>query len=336
MKKMIFIVWLIFILGCNQNKNSEDSSNNSSEHVSTHQQELLKYSAINNFNFNIIEDKILVDTTIGKFANPNFSTDGTKLFFTSENYNEIWVYNFKEGTLNKIVSLPQCGYNYQITDDGSDIYFRNKVTDGKKSYSILNYSLSTKKIEVIYTSEKRISPPLLINKQLYILDDGIPQNINLVNNLITGNFSSSFLFVEDNKLAKCNSTKMDTIKLPSNIIPVSCNYSKDRENIFVQTNIGILICDKNGIPINIINGANFASKLFKSNLLVFTKEVDEHNKILSSKMFIGFLNNDKIFEILQNDNSKKYYPDWSPTDNKIAYISENGSINILSFNIGNN
>lgn len=336
MKNFRWFIFIIIFISCGQNKKTEKNPEEKGEHESIHQQDLEKYGKSNSqFNFEIVENKTLIDTTIGNFTDPRFSIDGKKLFFTSANYSEIWVYNLNEETLNKLVSLPQCGVNFQISDNGEKVYFRNKVTDRKKSYSILSYSLNKKTMEVLYTSKKRISPPLLNGNNLYFLEDDKPKSISTTDHLKSGKFTSPFIYVLDNKLFKRDSSKITSLSLPPNVIPVSCGYSKDRQNVFVlTTNMGIVICDKNGIPINNIKDANVVSKLYKSSLLVFTKETDSNNKIVSSKMFIGFLNSDKNSEILQKNKSQKFSPDWSPTENKIIFTTANGAIKMISFNIG--
>ncbi len=338
MRNIFLFIFIALFISCGQNKKLEEDSENNVEHKSIHQQDLEKYGSANTqLNFEIIENKILIDTTIGNFTNPQFSKDGKKLFFTTANFSEIWIYDFNEDTINKLVNLPQCGVNFQISDDGVKVYFRNRVSDEKKSYSILSYSLKSKNIEVIFTSKKRITPPLLKEHNLFFLEDDEPRTINLTDNLVSNRLPSPYIYVIENKLFKCDTTKVSTIHLPANVIPVSCSYSKDRQNVFVlTTNKGILICDKNGIPINNINGSHYVSKLYQSKLLVYTKEIDSNDKIESSKMFIGFLNSDKNFEILQKDNSQKFTPDWSPTENKIVFTTSYGAIKIISFNIGKN
>ncbi|MFZ1290417.1 MAG: hypothetical protein WAR79_10010 [Melioribacteraceae bacterium] len=329
--KNIFLAISIFLFSCCVQEREIDNSENKK---SIHQQDLEKAkSNFSDFNFEITENKILVDKSIGKFRNPQFSINGEKIFFTTENFNEIWAYDLNSETINKLVSLPQCGFNFQISKNGDVLFFRNKVTHGKKSYSILSYSLNTKKMDVIYNSDKRLSPPLLADSLIFLVEDGIPLNINLSNKKIKKEFDTPFLFVDNNELLKVYK-KIDTLKIPNNIKPIESYYSKDLENVFVLTNsVGYLVYNKMGEPINNFREANFLSKLYKSNLIVLTKESYDDQKLIDSKMFISFLESDKEIEILKEATYQKLYPDWSPKENKIVFATETGDIRIMSFNI---
>ncbi|MBK8947021.1 MAG: hypothetical protein IPM32_17375 [Ignavibacteriae bacterium] len=329
MRKIIFIMMILFISSCKQEKDKIIE-----EKKSIHQHDLEKEKTdFANFKLEIVENKILVDKSIGRFRNPQFSIDGKKVFFTTEDFNEIWFYDLSNDAINKLVSLPQCGFNFQISKNGDVLYFRNKVTKGKKSFSILSYEINTKKIDVIYNSDFRLSPPILADSLIYFVENEIPKNVNLLNKTISDAFNKPFFFVENNVLKKVDN-KIDTLNIPNNIKPIECFYSKDLENIFVLTNtIGFLLYNKIGEPINIIKDAGFISKLFKSNLLVFTKEKYDDQKLSYSKMFIGFIDSDKEFEILTDEKYQKLYPDWSPTKNKIVFATEYGDIRIITFNI---
>ncbi|MBK7107230.1 MAG: hypothetical protein IPH62_18300 [Ignavibacteriae bacterium] len=329
MKKILYLFLIFIISNCTKEKEVVIE-----EKKSIHQQDF-ENAKLNssNINIEIIENKILVDKAIGKFRNPKFSVDGKKIFFTTEDFSQLWIYDLTNETINKLISLPQCGVNFQISKTGEYIYFRNKVTQGKKTFSILSYSLNTKKINVIYNSDKRLSPPLLVDSLIYLVEDGTPLNINLSNSKISKEFKIPFLFVNNNVFLKA-SKNIDTLKIPNNIKPIESYYSKDLENIFLLTNsIGFLIYNKFGEPINNFKKAGFLSKLYKSNLVIFTKEIFNDQQLKDSKMFIGFLDGDKEIEILEDEKYQKLYPDWSPIENKIVFATEFGEIRIISFNI---
>ncbi|MCB9250348.1 MAG: hypothetical protein H6613_18250 [Ignavibacteriales bacterium] len=336
MKKLFLLITMITLISCSQNKNNEEQIKHDGD-KSIQQQESEKHNFDSaDLKFEVLENKTLVDGKLGHFQLPQFSADGKRLFFTNINYGEIWMWDFTNETLEKIVSLPQCGINFQISENGNTLYFRNKVTKGKKSFSIMSYTIDTKSVDVIYTSERRISTPILLNSSIYILEDDKPININLADNLTSEKFPQPFLFASNDKLIKV-SNKIDTLSIPNNEKAISVKYSKDGENIFVLTSsIGVLVYDKMANPINNLTSSGFVRKLYKSNLLLFTEEEDQNDKIINSKLFIGFLNSDKKFEILQNEKSPKFYPDWSPTENKIVYVTEDGSIKLVSFNIEKN
>ncbi len=338
MKKfMIFFTLALFLYCCQSKEENLIKENNASKSI--HQQEMEYYKQHGfdptKISLTVLKDELLVDGKIGGFRYPQFTNNGNRIFFTNDNFSEIWFYDFVTETIEKIVAFPQCGLNFQISENGNIIYYRNKVTHGKKSYSILSYSIDTKKTDVILTSDKRITTPLLVGSEIFVLEETKPLSINLTNNSVSSTFSNPFLFVENNKLVRVNN-KIDTLSIPNDVKAISANYSKDRENIFVLTsNIGILIYDKLGNPINNFKNSVYIQKLLKSSLVVFTNEEYENDRISSSKMYLGFLTSNKSLELFPKEKSNKFYPDWSPTENKIVYITEDGSIRIVSIKIEN-
>jgi hypothetical protein len=233
--------------------------------------------------------------------------------------------------------MPQCGFRFQIAENNDEIYFRNKGTlkDQKKQvYSIYKYLISQDKIEPVYNSEDRISQLLLKGNSIYFLENKEPIFLNLLNKSLMKKFDFPYFFVQNDLLMRASKT-LDTIKYSGKDYRfISREYSKDKEAVFVLTaNDGILILNLDGEILNHYKTAVGISKLYKSNLVVFTEEKDDGMKIISSKIKFGFLNSDNKISIFKDFNNQIFNPDWSPVNNKIAYSSDNGTINILSFNI---
>lgn len=334
---------ILLLFGCG-NQNREEQ--NVSEQKSAHQEHAEDYSdksgnkksgdiykiAINNI-------KSLTEASLGSFDHPQFTINGKYLVFTTNNFSQLWLYSFVDETVEKIVELPQCGVSFQIAYNSDDIYFRDRAIKGKKRggvFSILKYSISEKKIDVVYNSENRISRPIYNNGHLYFLENEVPKSINIITNKVAPKFSETFFYVENNNLIKMGIDK-DTISYSNkNFKFISCEYSKDGECIFaLSANEGVVALDLNGKPINVLSKAITVSKLYKSNLLVYAEEVDDGQKILSSNLHIGFMDSSKSIKLDNENNEIRINPDWSPTDNKIAYATDNGIIKIISFNIEN-
>ncbi|MCA9485818.1 MAG: hypothetical protein KC506_03160 [Nanoarchaeota archaeon] len=137
MKKLFLLITMITLISCSQNKNNEEQIKHDGD-KSIQQQESDKHNFDSaNLKFEVLENKTLVAGKLGNFQLPQFSADGKRLFFTNINYGEIWMWDFTNETLEKIVSLPQCGINFQISENGNTLYFRNKVAKGKKSFSMM-------------------------------------------------------------------------------------------------------------------------------------------------------------------------------------------------------
>ena len=342
--KYILVIFLISLIGCTSQKQdvnlkSSEQDEKLEEKKSIHQREWEKNQNESNNSNNIsaiINEKfsIITESADGTFNNPRFSANGDLLFFSTPNFNQIWMHNIKEGTTQLIVDLPGCGINFQISSS-DDIYFRNRAKKGRSDgvYSLFRYSVSEDKLDLIYKSDQRLTPPILVNENLYFLEGDKPFHYNLNTNQRGSTFRIPFYYVAENYLFKVTN-KQDTISLKGKTSKfVNCRYSQDLGYIYALTaNEGIAIFDIEGNFLKLIPDASELDKLSGSSLAVYSAAKDDGQKIIESNLFIGFLNSDRRFTLTNNNSEQRFNPCWSHLENKIAYANDAGQIKTVSFN----
>ena len=344
MKSIIISILLIVLIGCGGKKeNSNDS--NFGNNVSTHESEANKQGeenqAIYSDNFNIRLDKEVVtnEGLNGSFINPIFSGDGNKLFFTNSNYSQIWVYDLNKNETLQISSLPGSGYKFSVSEEGNKIYSRNieiRSTDRKKINKIVEQEIGNKNLNIIFTTNKSLSAPVLLKDDLFFTHDDTVKIYNLNSKSFLSESDSPFIFLSENKLYKFKYGKVFNLFENRNDF-VDVKYSADSKYVICLTkNNGVEVLDTEGNFINSYKGAVTLSILSKSNLVVFNKETDDGVTINKSDFFMGFLNSDKIIALPNDKNEQRFQPCWSPKENKIAFSTEGGLIKIVSFNIEKN
>ncbi len=349
MIKFLTIGLLVVFLSCTDSNKQNDTDATQKqivpqqEHKSTHQEEWEKNNKANttdensyaNFNIKIESTETITDKNIASFNNPKFTPDGKNIVFTTNNYGELWIHNLESKKNEKLVNLPNCGYKFQISDDGKYLYFINRALNGKRSggtYTIFQCNIENKNLDVIYKSSKRLSSQVVLNNTICLLEDDEPIVIDFNKRVVSNKVDIPFFYVKDNQLYKTFGASGST-KIESDEKFIDCNYSKDKKSIISLTaHNGIMLFDFEGKLINQFNNANDLTKVFNSNLVLFTDEMDDGQKIISSNMHIGFINSDKRISV-DAINDFVFYPDWSPTDNKITYSTDDGLIKIISFNI---
>ncbi|MCP5061208.1 MAG: hypothetical protein GY936_01930 [Ignavibacteriae bacterium] len=349
--KVIFFLSITFLWSCSENKNETDKKNGSTnstengEHISIHQQEQEenKNKNINKFGeSSILVEAISVDIITEdlseRFAAPKFTSDGTKIIFTTENYIGVWVYDIPKKTIQQINSMPGSGYKFFVSKDGEKIYFRNKTQKGQRrgsKYSIIEQNITTKKMNVLYTTNIMITTPIILDSYLHFLEDGKLKGLLLEpESNVDVKIVQPVCFVVDNKLMKYElNSKPKEISL-NKMKAISINYTNDYKNIICLTaSNGLLLLDLNGNVLNIFDKARNLTKLSNSSLIAFVEEEDDGIKITKSKMYIGFVSSNKRRNITNMNDENIFTPSWSPIENNIVFSTDEGKIKIVELNI---
>lgn len=343
MKTLITISILIILTGCGKSKKIDTAS--TADSSSIHQVESKLNSAnesliySENLSIKLTDENIITADLEGKYSNPKFSPDGKSLFFTNDNYSEIWMYDISQKAIQQISSLPGSGYKFFLSNDYSKIYFRNKVARSKNKNrinSIIEEEIGTKNHTILYKTENSISPPVIISEQIFFIENDSAKCFDLSSKTIIPNSDSPFLFIAQNKLYKFKYGKIFSLsENRSDYVDLEYSINNKYVKCLTKSN-GVEILDSEGNLINTYKDAVALSILKNSNLVLFNNEADDGVTIRESDLYLGFLNSNKIVKLENKNDEKRFHPSWSPTENKIAYNTDKGVIKIVSFNIEKN
>jgi hypothetical protein len=343
MKQLAILIFLLFLVGCGNEKNGGDPKGDA-VHKSSHETD---YNANKSNDLQVYSDEIKIslsdeivikDNNDGIFTNPRFSADGTKLFFTNNTFSQVWIYDLLTKKGIQISALQGCGYKYSIVENGEFIYFRNKAkikNSNTKINSIIAQKAGNSDHKVIFATQKSLSVPVLIKNILFFSIDDSVKCYDLSRQEFLANSDQPYIYLNNNKLYKMKYGKLFPLFKDRNDF-VDVQYSADQKYIKILTkNSGIEILDTEGNFINSYEGAITLSILPKSNLLAFNKESDNGVRIENSDLYFGFLNSTKNI-MLNTKNEKRFHPSLSAAENILAYSTEDGLIKIASINIEKN
>ncbi len=347
----LLFMLLLFVISCSNNKTKNQNEKSGKEnleemeeHPSIHQEEWEENKdRQNSFGdaamlVEVASVESITDDLSQKFTNPKFTLDGTKIIFTTENFIGLWVYDISKKTIQQINTLPGSGYNFSISSDGAKVYFRNKTSKAKKhsgKYSIIEQDIATKKMNILITSEKRLSTPIILNMTLLFLEDGKLKEIPLKSKTsLGGKGIPPVYFVVDNKLMKFEiGSEPKEISLNKMKI-ISMKYTSDNKNLVCLTaSNGLILLDLSGNVINNFDNAITLTKLYNSSLVAFVEEEDDGTKITKSQMYMGFITSNKKRKIANMKAENIFSPSWSPKENRIVYSTDQGKIKIVKLNI---
>ena len=343
--KVIITVFLLFaFVGCksqNENSNKSDIDNNRSTHEAEAKDQSKKNNVIYSDNFKIkLDNEIVVGEGLNEsFINPQFSGDGNKLFFTNNNYSQIWVYDIVKKEQVQISSLPGSGYKFAVSNNGLNVYSRFskiRAADRKKVNSIIEQVIGGNTQNIIFRGKQNLSYPVCLKDNLFFTHKDSVKVYNLTSKSFLSKSDLPFLYLSENKLYKYKYGKVFNLFDNRNDF-VDVKYSADSKYVICLTkNNGVEVIDTEGNFINSYKGAVTLSILPNSNLVIFNKETDNGVTISNSELFIGFLNSDRVIALQNDKNEQRFHPIWSPKENKIAFFTDNGLIKIVSFNIEKN
>lgn len=350
MKFIIAILFSLLLFSCSGEqtdgeRNEKSSAEGVKEHKSIHQLEWEKYgnneneiSADADYIIKVEETVAVNNTEEVRLVNPRFTSDGKILILSSENYNELWQYNLADRSLEKIIEMPVCGNGFKLLSNPGRIVFRTKEQRENKKwgpiYSIMSYTFTNKKVELLHKSEKRLSIPTVIAGNIYFLEDEHAKCFSPIIKQFSDVFPDPFIFAQNDLLIR-TLPKRDTLKFrETNLKFVKAEYSNDGKFVFAITaNNGTLILNRTNQQFSQNKNASNISKLSSSNLISFTSEIDDGQRTTKSEIYLGFIDNDKSVKFPNAEGELRFNPDWSPVENKIAYNTSSGEVKILSFNL---
>ncbi|MGD8779486.1 MAG: hypothetical protein PVH88_11070 [Ignavibacteria bacterium] len=110
-----------------------------------------------------IETKALLkinDSSENQFYYPKIIYDGSKIFFTTKDYNEIWYYDFTTKLIINVTPVNGVGKEFVFSKDSKKIYYvlpSVTVRTKEKIYTLLEYDIDNKSRNVIYTNSDGVS-----------------------------------------------------------------------------------------------------------------------------------------------------------------------------------
>ncbi|GEM_PF-7088084 len=278
------------------------------------------------------DTKALTETSEGKFFHPVISANGKYLFFTTESYNGLWVKFLNENKIKVLSSARGAGYKFSINDDGTKVFYRLRIKTSRKhrmNFSLIMQDVVSGNINIIATSEKRISPPVFLNGELiYFLGDKVHRK-KIEDSAGTLGGNDKWALIHFN--GKVYKVLPDTVKElnigKENIIDIEKSPIGDKI-VFTIRGEGIYVGKINGEP-HYIDSGQHPSWSPQGNMIVYTKEKSDGMKILHNEIFIATVSPVKIFNL----NLKGETPVWHPDDEHIIYSSGNGKILKTKINI---
>jgi len=265
-----------------------------------------------------------------EWANPVFSPDGQKIYFTNSSFNGIWEYTFSGNKLRQITDAPGSGYGFTISDDGNFLVYRSTYYNEKtreriqELYQVNLKTLLKKKI----VSGSDIYNPTFVKSNVIYSSGSETKNLEKVN---LSN-ETKVIGIENTKIVLIHNGVRKVLDPFGNGSYIWPSLSPDKSKIVAyEADRGAFVCDLNG---------NILARLGKVDAPVWTKDgkyiiymddKDDGHFILSSEIMAITPDGKEKYELTSTPNVIEMYPSTSPVENKIVCSSLSGEIYLIHY-----
>lgn len=283
----------------------------------------------------VVEDIALTTLSEGNFYYPTLNPDGTGVLYSRENHQGLWYKNLTSGVTIMITDALGAGYEPGFSINKSEIIFReDKFINGKRFSSLVSYDLVTKKSMVldegirdlkICRSSDKISYNYVKGTELVPINKQNALQKNSSTNLLVVIENSNMVLYENN-----NKRVLDPLG--------NCNYiwssiSPDKTKlVFTCMGKGTFISNLEGKILAKLGYANYPSWSPDGNWIVFMKDIDDGEKVISSDIYITDLKGGNYYNLTLDRGHISMYPKWGNSNSEIFYNTDNGQIRKIKLN----
>ena len=301
--------------------------------ISCNSSEVFEVSGENADSLIVSETITLPKPSMGDFSNPKFSTDNSKLFFTSAGFNGIWYYNLNDSSMEQFSSQNGTGYNFVFSEDGSKIYYQlpaSTVSNGEEKYSLVEQDINTGKINVLHTSgDKFTQLKYLSGNKIFYIQKNKPQILDVKNKQLdkSADISSKIIFYETTRVKRYYKGKeKNIVTSEENIIWMEENPVNDKI-LFYTIGKGAVIADSSG-AVETLGDFRAAKWSPDGSFIVYMIDEDDGHRVTASDIYVYSIKTGKSFNITATKDVIEMNPVWSDDGNMIAYNTLDGFIKI--------
>ncbi len=265
-----------------------------------------------------------------EWANPVFSPDGKKIYFTNTSYDGIWEYTFSTNILRQITDAPGSGYGFTISDDGNSLVYRKTTYDDKtrnriqELFQVNLRTLTRKKI----ASGSDISNPVFIKSNVVYSSGFETKNLEKV----ALSKETKLIGIENTKIVILHNGVRKLLDPFGNGSYIWPSLSPDKTKLVAyEADRGAFVCDLDGNIIARLGKVDAPVWTRDSKYIIYMDDKDDGHFILSSEIMAITADGKEKYQLTSTPNVIEMFPSASPVENKIVCSSLSGEIFLIHY-----
>lgn len=270
----------------------------------------------------------------GEFCFPKMGPDGQKIFFTTPHYKGLFYYDMDSGTIAQLNDDAGAGYQFQISQDGKEVYYRSYQTKGlKKYYSLVKQNIYTSDKSTIQNKIRQISPPSIFKSgNIGFTTKSVLNKVDVGNAInVSKNAGQDIVaYVENRKIALYSDDKKTLMQPAGPGIYLWPSVSPDaKQLLFTVAGKGTYISDLEGnIQVN-LGYANAPEWSPDGQWIVYMMDHDDGHKMTASELHIVSNTGETKIQLTDTPDQIEIYPSWGNSNKQILFATGKGQIYLM-------
>ncbi len=261
---------------------------------------------------------------------PRFSPDGKRIYVTNEGGNGIWEFNLGKKSFRQITAHLRSGSAYAISPDGKRIAYRRTVVLAKtrrRVQEVVVRDLTTGRYTMIERGND-LSAPFFAGDEVVV---SRPNELTLATPQATS-ARVHVIGIENTKIALLKDGSkilFDPLGDGRYIWPA---LSPDGTRIVAHAmERGTFVFDLDGRIVASLGRRNAPSWTRDGKWIIYMQDEDDGHRIIASDLFAVSPDGSTTIQLTHTADELEMYPQCSPTENKIVYMTLSGKIHLLTY-----
>lgn len=265
----------------------------------------------------------------GEFYYPLGNIDDSKIIFSSESYQGLWMLDNKTGSVKKLNNHYSAGYEPVFSKENKIVHRKDDFKNNRRFISIYEYNVSKMSETVIEKDLRDIAQIKVVNGDEinYSLNQTlleIKSNNKLAktatNNLPVVMIENSDLVLYQNGERKVVNPKGDGNYLWASVSPDGSKL------LFTFAGQGSFVTDLRGEILGELSAAHYPQWSSNGEWILYMKDYDDGEKVIESDLFVSTIDGKKEFKITETKDIHEMYPVWSKSKSDVYCNSTEGII----------